>query len=84
MKSKSLFHTLCCQTQLDTVCPGKLTFLVCHNDQGRAQSKFQEISPLLQKKTQNRLQKNFPRGGKSWRPATRHLIACHTIYSLQN
>ena len=29
----------------------KQNFIVCHRDQGSAQSKFQEISPLLQRKS---------------------------------
>ena len=47
----------------------KLSFLVCHKDQGGAQSKYQEISPLLlKKKQQNRLQEHFPKGGKKLAP----------------
>ena len=38
-------------------------------DQGGVQSKFQDISPLLQKKQRNRLQKHFLKGGKRLAPS---------------
>ena len=49
----------------------KLNFLVCHRNQGEAHSKFQEISPLLQRKSSKRDCKSIFSGvAKSWRPPT--------------
>ena len=65
-----MFHTLCYQNQVNE-CPEKLNLLLCHKDQGGAQSKFQEIfriSFATRKKKQNRLQKVFPGVAKSWPP----------------
>ena len=54
----------------DIKCPEELNFLVCHKDQGGAQSKFQETSPLLQRKNSKiEKQKHFPRGGKMLAPS---------------
>ena len=64
-KSGSLFHTLCYQNQLDNV-SRKTDGIFC--EKGRAESKFQETSPLLQRKKQDILQSIYPALAKSWRP----------------
>ena len=53
--------------KIKCVCRKRLKFLVCHKDQGLAQTKFQEISPSqLQKESNNRKCMQLSGVAKSW------------------
>ena len=55
----------------------KLNFLVYHKNEGKAQSIFQEISPLLQRKISKiDCKNNFSGVAESWRPTIQgwHLL----------
>ena len=71
MKSESLFHTLCYQTQMGNVYPEKAN-LSCMPQRSRWSSikVTGDLSVATKKKQQNGLQNHFPRGGKSWHPDT--------------
>ena len=87
-KSERLFHTLCYQNQIDNVCPEKIELSSMSQrsgvrDQGAAKSKFQETSPLLQRKSSKiDCTKHFPMGGRKLAPfypggSIFHLIPPH-------
>ena len=76
-KSVNLFYTLCYQNQVN-VRPEKLNFLVCHKDQGGAQSNFQETSLLTRKNRKIEGKNIFPGVAKRWCPLSRG-GSCHPM-----